>query len=227
MSQVFRIAIVLVVVCVFSASASAQDSGARVAGSFAGAFGEGETNIAAGGSVGYRFTSHIGFELEAIALPDLKLDDTRADGRGVAFLTNFVAEFPSPVRWLMPYFQGGGGIANLSQSQSRYRMLEGEAGSVEGSDPVFFGARRDPRGPMMGRIDSRRDPRTNMPVVDFGQFEVPGRSETGVALSVGGGVDFTVWHGLALGPTISYLKVFGNVTDRDLTRVGLRTSYRF
>ncbi len=46
-------------------------------------------------------------------------------------------------------------------------------------------------------------------------------------MSVGGGIDFTVWKGLAVGPSLSYIKLFGSVTDRDLTRIGLRTTYRF
>jgi hypothetical protein len=32
---------------------------------------------------------------------------------------------------------------------------------------------------------------------------------------------------LAIGPTISYLKLFGNSAERDLTRIGVRTAYRF
>jgi hypothetical protein len=76
---------------------------------------------------------------------------------------------------------------------------------------------------MMGRFDGRGNPAIDTPVVELARR----RSETGVALSVGGGVDFTVWRGLAIGPSISYLKLFGIVTDRDLTRIGLRTSYRF
>jgi hypothetical protein len=223
MSHVFRVPVLLLALCALSATAFAQDGGARVAGSYAGTFGEGETNVAAGGSVGYRFTPHVGFELEAFALPDLEFDDTRDDGRGVVFLTNFVAEFPSPVRWALPYVQGGGGIANLS-SASRIGLpvdFDGVRAMDPRADP-----RRDARGPMMAPGD-RRDARTNTPVVGFDSMRGPRLSQTGLALSVGGGVDFTVWRGFAVGPTISYLKLFSNLADRDLTRVGLRTTYRF
>lgn len=213
--QAFRIAIFQLCVCVLAAPAFAQQGGARVAGSFAGTFGEGETNVAAGGSVGYRFTPHVGFELEAFALPDLEFDDTGDGGRGVAFLTNFVAEFPSPVRWLTPYVQGGGGVANVSNSRFAVPL------DFPRIDPPVI-SRRDPRRPT-GRLVGRQ-PQGG----DAGDFAIRrGPSETSVALSVGGGVDFTVWRGLAIGPSISYLKLFGNAADRDLTRIGLRTSYRF
>jgi hypothetical protein len=42
-----------------------------------------------------------------------------------------------------------------------------------------------------------------------------------------GGVDFSVWRGLAVGPNISYMKFFGGAGDIDLTRIGARMSYRF
>ena len=54
-----------------------------------------------------------------------------------------------------------------------------------------------------------------------------GRSETNLALSVGGGVDFTLWRGLAAGPNITYMKFIGGSDDIDLTRIGVRTTYRF
>ena len=48
-----------------------------------------------------------------------------------------------------------------------------------------------------------------------------------VALSVGGGVDFTLWRGLAAGPNITFMKFIGGADDIDLTRIGVRTTYRF
>ena len=75
MSQACRLAVVLVVVCGFSAPAHAQE-GARISGFYAGAIGEGETNVGAGGSVGYRFTPRFGFDFEALALPDFEIDNS-------------------------------------------------------------------------------------------------------------------------------------------------------
>ena len=53
-----------------------------------------------------------------------------------------------------------------------------------------------------------------------------GRSETSLALSIGGGVDFSIWRGLAVGPNITFMKFFGS-QDVDLTQIGVRTTYRF
>ena len=203
--------LVLVLVLGLVGNAAAQGGGARISGFYAGTFGEGETNIAAGGAAGYRFTPRVGFEFEAIALPDLQFDDTGDSGRGVAFLTNFVSEFPSPARWLTPYVQGGGGVANISQSGA---LALARARTVF---PV------DPRGRIPGRPDGRPTLEDDMRVASLGRRA----NETAVALSAGGGVDFTVWRGLALGPNITYLKLFGNLADRDLTQIGFRTSYRF
>ena len=85
-----------VVACGLAASASAQEQGgARISGFYAGAVGEGETNVGVGGAVGYRCTPRVGFDFEALALPDFDIDESGGNGRGVAFLTNFVTEFPS------------------------------------------------------------------------------------------------------------------------------------
>jgi opacity protein-like surface antigen len=212
-SQAFRVVCVLLLVCGFSSSALAQDGGARISGFYAGAFGEGETNAAAGGSVGYRFNSRFGFDFEALALPDFKIGDLGDGGRGVAFLTNFVTEFPGPARWLTPYVQGGGGVANLRQSSDI---------AFEDNDGRRFPIpTRDRRQIGRGLIPPTR-------IDDMQVIRVDGRrSDTSLALSVGGGVDFTFWKGLAVGPNITFTKLFGNLRDIELTRIGGRASYRF
>ncbi len=209
MATILRLIALPLLILGLVSNAAAQDGGPRISGFYAGTFGEGETNIAAGGAVGYRLTPRIGFEFEAFALPDLQFDDTGGSGRGVAFLTNFVSEFPSPARWLTPYVQGGGGVANISQSGG------------------FALVRDNLQGNPRGRIPGPRDPRSLLGDDMRGIGTGPRRNETSVALSLGGGVDFTVWRGLAVGPSISYVKLFGNLADRDLTQIGVRTSYRF
>lgn len=201
MSQRFRSAVFVLIACALAPSAWAQESGARLSAFFGGTLGEGHTNIGAGGTVGYRFTPRVGFDFQALALPDLALDDAGAEGRGVAFLTNFVTEFPSPARWLTPYVEGGGGVANISQSFSSRSLRE--------NDPRLLPRRRGDIAPIADNGIARR------------------RSETDLALTVGGGIDFGIWRGLAVGPTITYLKLFGNAQDRDLTRIGGRATYRF
>ena len=149
---------------------------------------------------------HFGFDFEALALPDFEIDD-RGDGRGVAFLTNFVTEFPSPASWLTPYIQGGGGVANLRfGSTFEYEDRDGRR--------IGLPARGRRGGPPVV-IDDMRLVRVN-----------GGRSETNLALSIGGGVDFSIWRGLAVGPNITFMKFFGG-QDTDLTRIGAKASYRF
>ena len=211
----FRFAAAVLVLCVATAPALAQDGGARISGFYAGTFGEGATNIAAGGAAGYRFNSRFGFDFEALALPDFEVGepDTSREGRGVGFLTNFVTEFPSPARWLTPYVQGGGGVANLRYS-SDFQFEDGDGRPI----PV------EPRGRRIG--GSRIDPRTLGNDVRLVRVN-RGHSETSLALSVGGGVDFSFWRGLSVGPTITFMRLFGSSDDIDLTRIGVRTSYRF
>ena len=206
MSKALCFAIVLGVACAFAAPANAQE-GARISGFYSGAIGEGETNVGAGGSVGYRFTPRIGFDFEALALSDFETDGREGDGRGVAFLTNFVTEFPSPAAWLTPYVQGGGGVANIRfGSTYDYEDRDGR--------PIAIPSRgRRGGSPMVA--DDMRLVRVKS-----------GRSETSLALSIGGGVDFSVWRGLAVGPNITFMKFLGN-RDTDLTRIGARASYRF
>ena len=207
MSQVYRLAVVLAIACGCAAPAHAQQ-GPRISGFYAGTFGEGDTNTAAGGSVGYRFTPRFGFEFEALALPDFEIGGTDREGRGVAFLSNFVTEFPSPARWLTPYVQGGGGIANIRHSAD------------------FFFEDRDGRRTLAPNRNRR-----GMPQAIPGDARLvrvaSGRAETNLALSVGGGVDFSIWRGLAAGPNITFMKFIGGADDIDLTRIGVRTTYRF
>jgi opacity protein-like surface antigen len=215
--QAFICSSVLVLVCGFAAPVRAQDGGARISGFYAGTFGEGETNVAAGGAAGYRFNQRFGFDFEALAMPGFELGDGDLSrngdgGRVVAFLTNFVTEFPSPARWLTPYVQGGGGVANIRSAEFEFEDGDGRPLPVE------------PRGRRIGgslffpgtRIDDVRVIRTGR-----------GRSDTNLALTVGGGVDFTFWKGLAMGPNISFMKLYGSGEDLDLTRVGVRAAYRF
>jgi hypothetical protein len=214
MSHALRIFVFLLLTCSLAQTAAAQgSSGPRVAGSFAGVFGEGETNIAASGSVGYRFTRQFGFEFEVLSLPDFKIDEINTGGRGIGFLTNFVMEFPSDARWLTPYVQGGGGVINI-RVEPDVRIL---ADDIFDNRVIATPLRNFLRG---------RFPGGERPVQLPAQL-LPSYSETNLALSVGGGVDFRVWEQLSVGPNITFTKLFGNFRDVELTRIGARASYRF
>ena len=195
MFRQLRLSVVFVMMAC-ATPALAQENGARISGFFGSAFGEGETNIGTGGAVGYRFTPRVGFDFQAVALPDFEIENG-ASGRGVAFLTNFVAEFPSSARWLTPYVSGGGGVANISRLAS----------SVDNRD--LPGPRRDIFRGYENRIDVR------------------GGSSTDVALTVGGGVDFRIWHSLSVGPNLTYMHLFGGADDLSLTQISGKATYRF
>lgn len=197
----FRVLICFFAAWCIAAPVRAQDSGVRLSGFFAGAFTQRRTNIETGGAAGYRFTPRIGFDFEVLTLPDLQFENTDSSGRGVAFLSKLVTELPTPGRWLVPYIEGGGGVANLSQSISI------------------------PSGLLRGSSDGRRrEAAISRANVERVQAR---RSETALTLTVGGGVDFQLWRGFAIGPTLSYRRLFGNLEDRDFTRLGARASYRF
>ena len=114
----------------------------------------------------------------------------------MAFLCNFVTEFPSPARWLTPYVQGGGGIANVRHSAD------------------FFFEDRDGRRTLAPNRNRRGMPQA---IPDDTRLVrvASGRSETNLALSVGGGVDFSIWRGLAAGPNITFMKFIGGAEDID------------
>jgi hypothetical protein len=194
MSHALRIFIFLLLTCSLAQTAAAQGSnGPRVAGSFAGVFGEGETNIAASGSVGYRFTRQFGMDFEVLALPDFKVDDINLGGRGI---------------------QGGGGVMNI--------RVEPDVRILADDDRVtpFRNFLRG-RFPNIPNIP-------NLPNFDGDRLtQLISYSETSLALSVGGGVDFRVWENLSVGPNITFTKLFGNFRDLELTRIGARASYRF
>ena len=216
----------------------AQNGGPRVSGFFGTALGEGDPAIAVGGSVGYRFTPHFGFDFEVLAIPDADFDERRfqtifdnfppiiyglpirrpdfeTSGHAVAFLTNFVTEFPTGARWLIPYVSGGGGVASVSRTIALGPIialpvslpasvnvidLSGALSSV----PITF--------PEIG------------PIGELGRIE---RSETDLALTIGGGFDFAIWSHFAVGADLRYLRLFGTNDNLDLTRLVGRFTYRF
>jgi Outer membrane protein beta-barrel domain len=222
-----RFGILTFTILLASTTARAQDGGARVSGFFGGSFGEGKTPITTGGSVGYRFTPRFGFDFEVQVMPDTHFDRDRLNrlldslrpfagivplpnidtsGRTVAFLTNFVTEFPTDASWLIPYLEGGGGVASVSRSLVVLPLLAAPAGPLNLAGTVVY-------PPIFGDTSVR--------------FDGLQRSETDLALTVGGGVDFQLLNGLSVGVNIRYLRLFGTTDDLNLTRLAGRVSYRF
>jgi Outer membrane protein beta-barrel domain len=215
-------------------SACAQNGGPRVSGFFGTSLGEGDAAILTGGSVGYRFTPRFGFDLEVLAMPDTDFDRIRFDrtfdaipptiggipirrpdvetsGHTVAFLTNFVTELPTGAKWLIPYIAGGGGVASVSRSVAFgpiYALPIGLPMPVTVLDVAGF-------------------PITLPDIGTLGEIGRIERSETDLALTIGGGVDFQVAKGLAVGADLRYLHLFGTTDDLALTRMVGRVTYRF
>ena len=213
-------------------SACAQNGGPRVSGFFGTSFGEGDAAIVTGGSVGYRLTPRFGFDIEVLVMPDTDFDRDRFDGifdtippslggipirrpdfdtsgHTVAFLTNVVTEFPTGATWLIPYIAGGGGVASVSRSIvfgpiALPITLPTSVTAIDVSLPITL--------PPLGSIG------------EIGRIE---RSETDLALTVGGGVDFQVAKGFAVGADLRYLHLAGTTDDLDLTRIVGRATYRF
>ena len=61
-----------------------------------------------------------------------------------------------------------------------------------------------------------------------GYFADPGaRSELGLALVLGGGVDVRVWRGFGVGVDLRWLRILRSYDALDTARVAARASYRF
>ncbi len=229
-----------------AAAQAAFDSGARVSGFFAGSFGDGGATPSFGASVGYRFSPHFGFELDAGDTTSLNLGTRQIapvpldlgtlvqqvpslggrlpagmvlpgflggpfvvdrSARVVHFLANFVGEFPSPARWLRPYVLAGGGVANLEERDTYSfvgldRGLQGELAAL-GLSTIDLGG------------------------LNLGQLGTASRSQTALAMNAGGGVDFQLWRGFALGADVRYLHLFAEEGGYNFARIGARASYRW
>ena len=203
------------------------DIGGRVFGTVGGSFGDGGTTVMTSGGVGLRLTRHLGLDLELLYVPDLDLADDRGfpilrgrrfdsdivlpfdmdrDASVTAFLTKFTVEFPIAGGRLFPYLTGGGGVGHVSE-RIRYRLVDSPFPTLleEAPDPVVV----------------RRLIPTIFPPRDFKS------SETGLSLTVGGGLDVRLWRGFGVGVDARWLRVLASREDLDTAQVATRVSYRF
>ncbi len=202
------------------------DIGGRVFGIVGGSFGDGGSTVMTSGGVGLRLTRHLGLDLEVLYVPALDLADDdlffiqqgRAFASGfappfemdrdaslTAFLTKFTVEFPTAGGRLFPYLTGGGGLGHLSE-RVRYRprcncILQVPESILQLAEPSSF----SPLFPPLA-------------------FE---SSETGLSLTVGGGLDIRLWRGFAVGVDARWLRVLASREDLDTAQVATRVSYRF
>ena len=219
MGWVVRLAaIVGTVTSIWMAPAAAQEvpeTGGLVFGLVGGSFGDGGTTVMTGGGAGLRITRRLGVDFELLYVPNLEADDrfiiqtarlaptpafdVEHEADLTTFLTKFTVDFPVTGDRLFPYVTGGGGIAHLTE---RLRIR------VDDDRP------RSPRA--LGVIRPRIFPPP--------QFDV---SATGLALTVGGGLDVRLWQGMGVGADVRWLRVLSNRTDLDVATVAGRVSYRF
>ncbi len=203
------------------------DIGGRVFGTIGGSFGDGGSTVMTSGGVGLRLTRHLGLDLELLYVPGLDLADDGLffiqqgrrfasgfappfemdrDASVTAFLTKFTVEFPTAGGRLFPYLTGGGGVGYLSE-RVRYRPW--------GDIPILQ---------VQESILQLAEPSSLSPLFPPLPFE---SSETGLSLTVGGGLDVRLWKGFAVGVDARWLRVLANREDLDTAQVATRVSYRF
>ncbi len=215
------VAVTLAAVSPAVAQQAVPGIGGRVFGTVGGSFGDGGPTVMTSGGVGLRLTRHLGLDLELLYVPSLDLADDGQffiqqgrrfasgfappfemdrDASVTAFLTKFTVEFPTAGGRLFPYLTGGGGVGYLSE-RVRYR-LRGDIPILQLAEPSSF------------------SPLIFPPPV----FE---NSETGLSLTVGGGLDVRLWRGFAVGVDARWLRLLSSREDLDTALIATRVSYRF
>ena len=215
------VAVTLAAVSPAVAQEAVPGIGGRVFGTVGGSFGDGGPTVMTSGGVGLRLTRHLGLDLELVYVPSLDLADDGQffiqqgcrfasgfappfemdrDASVTAFLTKFTVEFPTAGGRLFPYLTGGGGVGYLSE-RVRYR-LRGDIPILQLAEPSSF------------------SPLIFPPPV----FE---SSETGLSLTVGGGLDVRLWRGFAVGVDARWLRLLSSREDLDTALIATRVSYRF
>lgn len=208
------------------AQALVPDMGGRVYGLVGGGFVAGEL-VAVGAGAGLRLTQHIGLDVELTHLtgedeqgwpwfgistfgahedypPTVDIDELswyggRSELEVTTFLTRFVVEFPVDEGRLFPFLAGGGGLGRVVRHESF-------------PFPIPF-----------------------LPIPETGLPEDPtadlyfggGRSEVGLAVTLGGGVDVRLWRGLGVGGEVRWLRVSTWGRPVDVAQAVGRVSYRF
>ena len=179
--------------------------------------GEGNTDLAVNGGVGYRFNRSIGFGIEITHLPSLESnfgggirplgiyadypgDDN--EGHATIFTTNVRVEIPTTIRRVIPYVVGGGGIASVTEAFSVIYALP--ASSLQ-TFPSGIGS--------------------NSPAI----LPAPrflSNTTIAMALTLGGGASLLVTDHLAVDVDLRAIRLLGQ-TDRSMGRFGVGASYRF
>ena len=151
---------------------------------------------------GQRILGHQGRPFGSLFAPTFVVD---RDAAVTAFLTKFTVEFPTAGGRLFPYLTGGGGVGHVSE-RIRYRL-------VDSPFPTLLDEATD--------LVVRRLIPTIFPPRDFQS------SETGLSLTVGGGLDVRLWRGFGVGVDARWLRLLASREALDTAQVATRVSYRF
>ena len=217
-SRIVLVVLLSVVGVTIASPANGQpisQTGGRVFGLVGGSFGDGGSAVMISGGAGLRVTRSLGVDFELLHVNDLDLSggdffiqrserlsifppiEIRHEGNVTAFLTKMTVEFPVANDRLIPFVTGSGGVGRLS-----------ERFSFEFPDrPVLT----------RSAIDARL-------IRPFGDISRP---ETGLAVTVGGGLDVRLWRGLAVGADVCWLRLLASRDTLDFPHIAARVSYRF
>ena len=209
----------------FATTASAQDrpgTGGKVFGLVGGSFGDGGTAVVTSGGAGVRLTRHLGLDLEVLHVSGLDLSeddffilpltfappiDIEREGGLTAFLTKLNVDFPVGDR-LIPFVSGGGGVAQLSEE------ISFDVFDIDDRNDTI-----DIPPQLRRRFGSGR------PLI-FPPNDIT-RSETGLVLTLEGGLDLRLWKGFTLGGGARWLRLLSDRGTFDFAQITSRVSYRF
>ncbi len=204
-------------------SATAQplpDTGGRVFGLVGGSFGDGGGAALVSAGAGVRITRTLGLDLEVFHLSGLDLSDDdffiqplsfappfgfERDGGVTGFLAKIVADFPVGDR-VIPFVSGGGGVSRVTEELS-FDFGDRLGSGFLGLPELFQN--------IGGNLRPSIFPR---------DFET---AETGLALTLGGGLDIRLWKGFTVGGEARWLRVLAGTRSIDLAHIGSRVAYRF
>jgi opacity protein-like surface antigen len=199
----------------FLARAQPAGAGPFLFGTVGGAFGDSGETVSIGVGAGYKFADRVGVEFEFAYIPDLQsVDQTTLprvlQGRGRPVI------FPPPD--IPVRLTTDGRIAAFTTSfvgdfptgVDRLRVyVLGGGGVASVRKDTTYGYEVIIQS-LVGLLP---------PVIRV--------AETGLALTTGGGVEVRLVGGLTVAADVRYLRIFGELDDEDLARVGGRLAYRF
>ncbi len=196
------------------------ETGGRVFGLVGGSFGDGGGAVLTSAGAGLRITRTLGLDLEVFHVSGLDLSDDdffiqplsfappfgfERDGGVTGFLAKIVADFPVGDR-VIPFVSGGGGVSRVTEELS-FDFGDRPGNGFFGLPELFQNIRGDLRPSIFPR-----------------DFET---AETGLALTLGGGVDIRLWKGFTVGGEARWLRVLAGTRSIDLAHIGSRVAYRF